>query len=189
VEFNESRLLRVYSSQTATDFQVLEDAPTRQMSRTDEQNFVRQITDVNSTVRAGINTVFAGQVTAAQAAQAAAEAARDETIIATTAQSDWTGAVSIANGHASIAKSNWMKRQLTGNTTLTMGTGTASKAYTVTIEVVQDATGGRTLAWSGVSWAYGVAPTMSTAAAARDIYYLTWTGNIWVGSVGAQAVA
>ena len=159
------------------------------MSLAEAQHFASEIADVNSVVRAGVNTVFAGQVTAAQAAQTAAEAARDETIIATTASSDWTGAVSFANGNATIAKSNWLKRQLTGNTTLTMGTGTANKAYTVTLEISQDATGGRTLAWSGVSWAYGVAPTMSTAASARDIYYLTWTGNIWVGSVGAQAVA
>jgi hypothetical protein len=103
------------------------------------------------------------------------------------AQVDWTGAVSMNS--TTVAKPKWVKVRLIGNVALTVPAGTANVSYTVALEVLQDATGGRTLTFSGVSWPYTIAPTITTTANARDVLYLTWTGNIWVGSIGAQAVS
>ncbi|MGC5248491.1 hypothetical protein ACPXB3_16390 [Gordonia sp. DT219] len=129
---------------------------------------------------------------AAVAAKAAAESARDETVIAVAASSDWSGAVSPSS--ADVSQSRWWKRRLTGNATVTLPNGVAGKAYSIIIEVTQDATGGRSLVFkqsggSQVSWAYGVTPVMSTSPNARDLWTLTWTGSEWIGGIGAQALA
>lgn len=126
--------------------------------------------------------------TNAEAAQAAAEAARDETVVAVAAQSDWTGAVSLSAGN--VSKSNYFRRRLTGNATLgALPAGVAGKAYTVTLEIVQDATGGRTFTWPTVKWPYGVAHVVTSTANARDLVHLLWNGTDWVGMVGGQAIA
>lgn len=51
----------------------------------------------------------------------------------------------------------------------------------VTLIVVQDGVGSRTATWPGtVQWAGGVAPTLSTGAAARDIFQFVWdSSNYW----------
>lgn len=130
--------------------------------------------------------------TDAVTARDAAVAARDETVIAVGASVDWTGTVTPTS--ADVSQSRWWKRRLTGNTVLNLPDGVAGKAYSLIVEVKQDATGGRTLVvnQSGgvqVSWAYGVTPVMSSAANARDLWTLTWTGSEWVGGIGGQALA
>lgn len=79
---------------------------------------------------------------------------------------------------------------LTGNPTLSIANGTASKSYTHTILLVQDGTGSRTITWpAGVKWSKGVKPTLSTAANAIDVVHLLWTGAEWVGFPAAYALA
>ena len=70
---------------------------------------------------------------------------------------------------------------LTGNTTLTISSLSVGIPYTFI--VIQDATGGRTITWSGVKVAYagGGTPPISTAANAIDKYTFTYDGtNIYV---------
>lgn len=76
---------------------------------------------------------------------------------------------------------------LVGNVTLTAPatTGSTSLMY---IRVKQDATGGRTVSWSGVLWPGGTAPTMSSGANKTDLYmlYKDVASSTWLGSVLGQ---
>jgi hypothetical protein len=123
----------------------------------------------------------------AEEAQAAAEAARDETIITVDGSSDWTGAVAL--DATAVGRSRFYRRRLTGNVTLTLAAGVAGQAYTVTLRLAQDATGGRTLKVANAATAYAVAPVLSTAANAVDLVHLLWTGSSWTCLVAAQALA
>lgn len=81
---------------------------------------------------------------------------------------------------------------LTASCTLALPTAAPSSSisFTITFVFKQDATGSRTMTWpSGLKWAYGVKPTLSTAAGAIDVVHLLWTGVEWVGFVAGQAVA
>lgn len=52
-----------------------------------------------------------------------------------------------------------------------------------TLEVIQDATGGRLVTWPGtVTWEGGVAPTLSTAANSKDLCRFWWDGTTYIGS-------
>ena len=56
----------------------------------------------------------------------------------------------------------------------------------------QDATGSRTVTtWTGVLWASGTAPTLTTTAAATDVLRFTYNATLgkWVGETVAKAVA
>lgn len=83
------------------------------------------------------------------------------------------------------------RRTLTGNVTVDL-TGRApvdpQQAVSVSLVLVQDATGGRTVAFSGVKWPNGVAPVLSAAAGAVDVVTLLWAGE-WLGFLSGQAVA
>ena len=95
----------------------------------------------------------------------------------------WSGAVSLTpTGPATI------RATLTGNVTLTLGAGTAGVSYTVTLDLRQDTTGNRALTVANAGAAYAVAPVLSTAANARDVVHLLWTGADWVALLGAPAV-
>ena len=97
----------------------------------------------------------------------------------------WTGAVTLTAPFTPGVR----KIQLTGNTTLTVPVGISGQSYNIMLDITQDATGSRSLTINGVKWSYGVTPTLSTAASARDIITLWWSGSDWVGFVGAQGVA
>lgn len=118
-----------------------------------------------------------------------AQAARDETVIAATSVYDWASGANFASNPSLIAKPTWLRRRLTGSGVVSFVGGAAGKSYTVAIELIQDAVGGRALTWSGVSWAYGLVPVVSPAANARDVFLFTWTGSQWIGTVSAQAIA
>lgn len=68
---------------------------------------------------------------------------------------------------------------LTGNVVLSLPLPASTTAFTVTLELTQDATGGRTLTVPGVVAAYGVPPMLSTAANALDELHLMWDGVRW----------
>ncbi|ADD80793.1 gp007 [Rhodococcus phage ReqiDocB7] len=88
----------------------------------------------------------------------------------------------------SYAQGSLTKIRLTGNTTITLPNGTSGQSYTITLEVTQDATGGKTFAIPGVAWAGGAAPIVSAGPNEKDIIHITWTGTGWIGVVGAQKV-
>lgn len=73
---------------------------------------------------------------------------------------------------------------LTGNVVLTLSGLTG---VVLTIRLVQDATGGRTVTWpASVKWAGGTSPTQTTTAAKSDIYQLYYDGTNWWGRVLGQ---
>ena len=81
---------------------------------------------------------------------------------------------------------------LTANCTITLPTPAAGKSFTV--ELVQDATGGRTVAWAtptgAIRWPGGTVPTITAAANAIDVIsFVCIGGTNWYGFVGGQAMA
>lgn len=66
---------------------------------------------------------------------------------------------------------------IAGNRTVAAPTGMINGAF-YALAVIQDATGGRTLAWNAVfKWTGGSAPTLSTAANARDFFVFRSDGT------------
>ena len=76
---------------------------------------------------------------------------------------------------------------MTGNGTLTLAGGVAGTVYTV--EVLQDTTGSRTVAWSGATWAAGAVPTPTATANRKDVYTFFYTGSSYLGVVFGQNFA
>jgi hypothetical protein len=60
----------------------------------------------------------------------------------------------------------------------------------ILLEVIQDATGGRTLTFSGITWATsgGVAPAYNTASNASTYYFLRGTSIGWIGFPANQNI-
>jgi hypothetical protein len=84
------------------------------------------------------------------------------------------------------------KVTLTANTTLTLPTPAAGKSFTV--ELVQDATGGRTVTWAtpsgAIRWPGGTVPVITAAANAIDVVsFVCIGGTNWYGFVAGQAFA
>lgn len=78
------------------------------------------------------------------------------------------------------AGSTNLSATLNGNITgVTLPTLPAGASATYVLEFIQDGTGSRTFTISGVNYASGVAPVLSTAAGARDLITLLWTGQAW----------
>lgn len=77
---------------------------------------------------------------------------------------------------------------LTGNCTITAtATLTSSQEQATDLTITQDGTGGRTLAWSGVTWDAGVPPTMPTAIGATISVRLIQTSSQIRGYATAQS--
>lgn len=70
---------------------------------------------------------------------------------------------------------------LDANCTLTFPTAAAGKSFTLALK--QDATGSRTVTWpAAVTWAGGVAPTLTTTAAKTDMFsFVCVNGTDWRG--------
>jgi len=72
---------------------------------------------------------------------------------------------------------------VTANCTVSF-TAPASGAGNFVIKVVQDGTGGRTLAWpAAVKWPGGTEPTLSTDAGAVDVFTFFYDSASWFGAV------
>lgn len=69
---------------------------------------------------------------------------------------------------------------------LTFPAAAAGKSFT--LELVQDATGSRTVTWPGtVRWAGGTAPTLTTTANKSDVFtFASFDGSTWRGFVAGQ---
>ena len=64
--------------------------------------------------------------------------------------------------------------QMETNTTFTITGITSGYDAAIKLNLVQDATGSRTVTWpANTTWGYGLEPTLTTNAAATDIIYLT----------------
>lgn len=77
------------------------------------------------------------------------------------------------------------KLTMTGNCTLTLSGQSATDLTPVTLYLIQDATGNRTMTWpASVKWGTAGAPTLSTAAGKIDIITLFTldNGTTWIGS-------
>lgn len=123
---------------------------------------------------------------AAEAAATSAGEARDEVFTAVAAQSDWSGAHTLTQ---TLSRSTYLRRRLTGNVILTANMGIAGRAYSCTLELQQDATGGRTLTLANVATPYGVAIALSSPANAVDIVRLEWNGARWAAFLGGAQLA
>lgn len=78
---------------------------------------------------------------------------------------------------------------LTANCTLTFPTPTDGQAYSFTLELTQDGTGGRTVTWpSSVKWASGSVPTLTSTAGRTDVFaFESRDGGVtWLGFVSGQ---
>lgn len=81
------------------------------------------------------------------------------------------------------------KVTLTANCTLSF-TNVPSGGFGITLELIQDATGSRTVTWpSSVTWAGGTAPTLTTTASAVDVVtlYTPDGGTTWRGFLAGLA--
>jgi len=83
-----------------------------------------------------------------------------------------------------LANGTVQKLTLTGNATLTMPTAVAGKSFIIIL--AQDATGGRSVTWSTVSWPSATAPTITTTASKIDLYSFFSDGTSWYGATIAQ---
>ncbi len=85
--------------------------------------------------------------------------------------------ISLANGTVQLLT-------LTGNATLTMPTAVAGKSFIIIL--AQDATGGRSVTWTTVSWPSATAPTITSTLSKKDIYSFFSDGTSWYGATIAQ---
>jgi hypothetical protein len=68
-----------------------------------------------------------------------------------------------------LRTSNWHQVVLTGNPTLALSNVQVGQQFTISL--VQDGTGSRTVTWfSGIKWAGGSAPTLTTTANKADVF-------------------
>lgn len=79
---------------------------------------------------------------------------------------------------------------------LTLQTITASKTQTLAVTLIQDGTGSRVPSWANVTWAAGIAPTISSAISSRTYLAFVGDGTTWTGyavplstGTGAQVLA
>ena len=103
-----------------------------------------------------------------------------------------TGTVTASGSATTVDLTNGNTQTLTlgANTTLTLTGATVSTSCTLSLYIVQDATGGRTVTWpAGVKWPGGTAPTLSTAANARDLVVLETLdgGSVWFANLSGLA--
>jgi hypothetical protein len=108
---------------------------------------------------------------------------REKTYSATATGGSTT--IDLTNGNSQVLTLN-------ASTTLTLTGATSSTSCTLSLHVVQDGTGGRTITWpAGVKWPGGTAPTLSTAASAHDLVVLeTYDGGtVWYGNLAGLGYA
>jgi len=98
---------------------------------------------------------------------------------------NWSGAVSLAG----LTKPQTIRATLTGNVTgITLPTWSATQSGAITLILIQDAIGNRTWVMPGLSMA-GIKVALSTAANARDMIVLFWSGANWITIPSAMNVS
>lgn len=104
-----------------------------------------------------------------------------------TNKGDNTGATTV-----NLDDGNVQRVRLTGNVTFTFSGSTNGEACSLTLILVQDGTGGRTVTWPGsVDWEAATAPTLSTAANSVDILTFVTVdgGTTWYGFLVGKGMA
>lgn len=97
----------------------------------------------------------------------------------------WSGAVNLT----SLTGPRTIRATLTGNVSgVNLPTWSSAMSASITLILTQDATGGRTWVMPGIS-AFGIDIVLSTAANARDMIVLVWTGAHWIAIPSAMAVS
>lgn len=88
-----------------------------------------------------------------------------------------------------LAAGQWYDVTLGGNRTLAVSNPAVGQNFSV--EITQDATGSRTVTWwSGIKWAGGSPPTLSTAAGAVDLFtFRCKSAGVYRGMVAGQGFA
>lgn len=120
--------------------------------------FPGDITTATGTISGGSMLATAGQMRAARA----------------------TGTTAGATTTLSFTSVNHHRLTLAHNSTVSLSNGVAGGVYTV--EILQDGSGGRTLAWgANVVWSGGVAPVATTTANRKDVYTFFYDGSNYLG--------
>lgn len=96
---------------------------------------------------------------------------------------------SISSGTTTLnwGTTNKHKVTLTGSSATIAHTGQTA-GQTLLLQVAQDGTGSRTVSWSGVTWAGGVAPTLTTTASKIDLIGFFYNGSATIGFIVAQNI-
>jgi len=88
----------------------------------------------------------------------------------------WVTATDGATVTFDLSQGNLQKVTLGGNRTLAVSNVSVGQCFI--IKLIQDATGSRTVTWwSGISWAGGSAPTLTTTANKADVFGFVCTGT------------
>lgn len=112
------------------------------------------------------------------------EQVRSEVIATVSPQVDWSGNVSLTQAET---RSKYLVRRLTGNVVLSLAAGETGKAYSCTLELIQDATAtARNIIVSGAATPRGVAIPLTGTPSAVDIVRLEWNGSRWAAFLGAN---
>jgi hypothetical protein len=91
-----------------------------------------------------------------------------------------------------VSSANVHRGVLDANCTFTFTGASSGRACALTLHLVQDATGSRTVTWpASVDWPGGTAPVLSTAANAVDVLTLHTVngGTTWYGFAPGLAMA
>ena len=142
----------------------------------------------SATAASGSATTASNAASVATTAMQDAQAAANEVVTASAGQSTITGTLTLSA--ADVSKPTYFRRKLVGNVTLAaLPNGVAMRAYTVTLELQQDATGNRTWAWpSNVKWPGSMPFVVSKTANMIDVVHLFWNGYQWFGGSGLVGV-
>jgi len=100
----------------------------------------------------------------------------------------WVTASDGATVTFNLTSGNKQKVTLGGNRTLALSN--VSSGHVFILKLIQDGTGSRTVTWfSGISWADGTAPTLTTTASKADTFGFIQTGtNTYDGFVIGQNI-
>ena len=131
------------------------------------------------TISTSITGVLKGNATAISAATAGTDFVAPATATNFTAQ-QYFGASTLTDGATiswAVSAAQVATVTIAGNRTFGAPTGLVSGAF-YSLNVIQDATGSRTITWNAVfKWTGGTAPTLSTAASAKDFFVFRSDGT------------
>ena len=133
------------------------------------------------TARTGAETARAG----AEDARDDAQGYRDQTEAAVTTGLSWAGAVDLTTLALAPVL---LHATLTGDITVSLPTPPAGRAYTVTLVLAQDATGGHAVGLPGVRASWSVPYAHTGTALSTDVVHLLWTGAYWLVLAAAQKI-
>ncbi len=156
------------------------------------------VTSGGVTITSGGLTISAGGFTVTGNSSVTGTLTASSTLTASNALTVTAGNLTMSGGQA-IAKrvdggasgtaktidfdtGNVHRLKLTGNCTLTLSNGRTGASYVV--ELMQDATGSRTVTWpASVVWGSAGAPTLTTTASRKDVIILLYNGVKYIASV------